>query len=122
MLRGDLRAAVLEVPAVEVLMVVAQRQPIGRIQLVVGLDEEHVLVLRLIPALRQRLQPGQAGDRVGVGRRVRGNVEKDQVGQRVPLRVGVHEDEIAIAPDRSAKQAAELVVVIDRLRRGPAAC
>ena len=109
-----LRAAVLEILAVEILMVVPQRQAVGRVQLVIGLDEEHVLVLRLVPAAGKRLQLGNGGLRVGIGGCARRQVEEHEIRQRVPLAVIVREEEIAVLAQRSPEQAAELIVVIRR--------
>ena len=111
-LEGDLRATILEVLAVEVLMVVAQCQPIVCVDLVIGLDQEDVLVLPLIPARGQRLQLGDSGHGIGVGRRARRDVYEHEIRERVALRVGVDEDEVAVEAQRTTEDGAELVVVV----------
>ncbi len=59
------RAAVFEVLAGEVLMVVAQRQAVGAGELMIGLDQEHVLILAALPALGERTQAIDGRERRG---------------------------------------------------------
>src|SRR6266481_8190351 len=96
MLLGVLRAAVLEVLAVEVLMVVSDRQPIRAGELVIALKQEDILVLRLVPAAGERLELPDRGLRIGIYRRARRHVQEHKVGQRSALGVVIGEDEVAI--------------------------
>ena len=75
-----LRAAVLEVLAGEVLVVVAQRERGWRRQLVVGLDQEDVLVLRARPSSSASgCSVAMPACGRGVGRRGRRQVEEHDV-------------------------------------------
>src|SRR5215203_5778767 len=107
-----LRAAVLEVTAGEILMVVANRQPAIGGQLRIGLDEEHVLVLSAGPALCKSGQGRETSGSACVQARARRNRDKDVVGLGVTLPVVVGEQEMPEFLDRAAVAAAELVVVV----------
>src|SRR5215210_6418596 len=102
MLECVLSAAAFESFAGEILVVVAQGRALTATPGVIGLDQEHVLVELAVPALGQRLQPRDPGQRCRVGRRRCGQIEEDQVGLRVALPVVVEEEEVPIATDRTA--------------------
>ena len=111
-----LRAAVLEAFAGEVLLVVAQREAAAAPDLVIRLHQEDILVEPPFPALGLRRQCGdrRLGERIG--RRVGRQIQEHGVGLGVPLSVVVEEEEVAVTADRTADRAAELVIVIRRLR------
>jgi len=110
------RITVLEIAAREFLAIVAKREMIVRQQLVVGLEKEDVLVLRLLVGARQRDHLRVAGLRRGVrGDGGRGNAEKDRIVDRVALRVVVGEEEVLLPNDRAAEAEAVLIEVIGTL-------
>src|SRR4051794_15411467 len=108
--------AVLEIAAGEFLAVVAQREMIVREQLVIGLEQEDVLVLRLL--VRRRLREDLLISRLrrGIARNLRrGDAEEDRVVDGVALGVVVGEEEMLLLHDRPAEAEAVLIEVIRTL-------
>jgi hypothetical protein len=115
-LEGVLVSAVLEALTGEVLPVVSQRQMVPRRDLVVGLQEEDVLILLAVPVERELLEARDAGRRVRIARCTAGDVQDDGVRGRVALAVVVRKEEEAILDDRSTEARSELIEVISRFR------
>ena len=97
-------------------MVVSDRQPIRVGELVIALNQEDILVLRLVPAAGERLELHERGLGIGIDRCSRRHVREHEVGQRIALGVVVGEDEVAVLAQRSAEEPAVLIEVIRGLR------